>query len=1297
MDWYFCGGRCDQKYQIELFLQNGCKYTFGRDKTLHIYTLVSKIASRKHFSLSNIDDKWFIQDHNSSNGTLVNGVRINADSPHQLKLNDEITIGTEELNEPSTRFKWKVTLDPSMGQTDDANDSILGVDIATQHLPNCFKPMISLTRVKSDDGEKKVHSSPIQNSLKQGKLISSSNQTDVISISSDSEPEDKRQSRSRSINSKKRPTRDENDEAFTTSSLKKDHQLINSSGKSSSSVEKIANKVNLKRTASVTDDSINGEVASNEANTKKFKSSPVDRPIGEPPSGSSGTSLSCKTSGPFASSNRTSPSITSKAKKTLTATASPSTSSKYFPSSSVTRSSTLPNINKKDEESPDSTGQHNDPCRPVAIGKQIQFGSADVHQYYSAIRKNKAGPASKVNRAAADILKGSFSTNKTNTFGQQGKTGQNENEPVVPCKTRVSHFTKKMEENEKLMHEEEQQQQQQQTQMPITGTPVLPAPVANANNLLLKDALPSTSRTDSRPLDNRTNSHTKPSTSHQRPFKVDINEYLKAILGWRVSWFEENKTNEALRDKDPLLCDKELVSPLPRSFKNPECYIENYSVYVLHEVWAYVKETHATYFKRRKEDDCQKFGHFKASVEQYQSGTNANLMNITLTLPYKAQHEKEIPAEGDLIILEYCGVAEPDPHYQSPGHPKEDLFSVMAFVHLVENNPASQKDRSHHKHQSNRTPGTKLLAKLQVQTRIRNVRIDREKPAYIFKLGYIRPSLRHLEALQYLKRSLLLPDILNPRLMTYKVPVPNAFEPIEKYNRSQTEAILGCEQIVNRLPEIPRIALIRGPPGTGKTHTIIGLLTELFKTWNREKNGRLRILVCAPSNGAIDEIGRRLYAKRSIDVGHGERLKLNIVRIGQEEQISSDCKKFSLDELIRSNLNHKNGENLRKIREIEEEIQKMDQEVADLHYLKKFDEESRKQGEIKRKHTELTRLQRAQKIEQENKDSNKHQTRSELVLKADIILSTLNSCRNSPMDSLFIDGKENISCVIVDEASQCTEPEIVQPLVFKSVSKLILIGDPAQLPATVRSKTSTTGKFGRSLFARIDSYFRHHEKENPVRMLKTQYRMHSEICRFPSATFYDNLLETDTPSTTPIDLNPYTIFDMQTSSDRTDRKNIFNVGEAEMIMSLLQFVIKKMTANDNLANNGTIGIITAYQGQKKKIDEQLKKLNLPTGIRVDVNTIDGFQGQERDVVILSTVRSGDSVGFMNSRERVNVALTRAKYALIVTLSKSCMQNSVLWDKLIKDAQERGRMKQITKGDLRMDHLESLLANGKSLA
>lgn len=1252
MDLYFRGGRCDMKFHLEILLDKETQYTFGRDKTLGVYALVSKIASRKHFTLSCDNGNWCLTDHASSNGTYLNDRKIEPNKSHKLTLNDTISIGTSELNDAESRFEWKIVEKKDIKTSPNPNFDYEAC------LPACFKPCVVIGDSESEETKK----ADATTSKRSNAAVT------VVSISSDSDNDET------AVN---RPTvkisnRNNKDHLFLSPSANTSVRgggggACTRSGDSTSLLGEsptVASDMAIKRPADFLS-LHHKDSSSDEINKKKLKTSSdkheVSRNICTTPQ-----NTNCKASSSFKSSSNSNSPIISNLKKSSIASKSSLVTSHVTSNKST--------LESRNNTTVSSSSTRRDPTEPVAIGMLNNVVASQVRQYRATNRATSA-TSSKVNNstsdqrreAAAAIFNASKANQPVRVATVSRSSAQNEN-TIPPGKTRVSHY------------QQREAKQRLETEA-IIGTPLAPAPVHPKQNVMLKDPVTVNNTDKPQQLDRRRRGGDRP--------RVDVSSFISKIVHWRATWFEESAV---CHNKDPDVTGHNLSGPplLHCSYPDIESYVDAFSTHILYELWANVKDDYEEYWRRRHPKPSR-FITYNVFIGSYSVTNLKTLMSITFELPMKDQ-QRDYPVDGDLVIVEVAHdcvteqVANSPTAHDDPSKP----YTMLAYItdsRIEPLRPSDDKAYFHHINGRN----FRSVVKLTALTKNRHIRFDNSKPVTVRNVSYIKPSIRHQEALLFLKDSIFVEDICSPRTMTCKLTRPSNFSLIDTYNKSQTEAILGAIEIINRPSTIPRLPLIRGPPGTGKTHTLIGILKELVKSWNKA-NEQLRILVCAPSNGAIDEITRRLYTDREIKMPDGSIRKLALVRIGSEDSVK-DCP-VSLDALVNRNENLNKDNEAMAIKNLESEIEKRDQEAADLRAEKNNEAADRVLIDLERKHKEL-KLLKDKHISLNTKAANpdsKHKRRSQILLRADIILSTLNSCRSSPMDALFADGLNKITCVIVDEASQCTEPELIQPLVYKSVSKFILIGDPAQLPATVKSISAANCRFGRSLFSRIDQCFRKTQSssDTPVHMLNVQYRMHRDICCFPSKKFYDNKLETETSDTTPIDLHPYTvIYTQNTTMNRSDPKNVHNESEADLIVSLANLVLSK------LPPPATLGIISGYKGQVRMIQDKLKHVSLKPGINFDVNTVDGFQGQERDVIIFSTVRSGDSVGFMSSAERVNVALTRARYSLIITISKDCMAKNTMWSELINDAKDRGRLKEITKEQWRnKHHLQDFLGKHK---
>ncbi|CAM4841328.1 unnamed protein product [Rotaria magnacalcarata] len=286
------------------------------------------------------------------------------------------------------------------------------------------------------------------------------------------------------------------------------------------------------------------------------------------------------------------------------------------------------------------------------------------------------------------------------------------------------------------------------------------------------------------------------------------------------------------------------------------------------------------------------------------------------------------------------------------------------------------------------------------------------------------------------------------------------------------------------------------------------------------------------------------------------------------------------------------------------------------------------------------------------------------LAEADVVFSTLNYVGNSIFDSFGSDTNQSpwFDCLIVDEAGQCLEIDTFIPLRLR-IPCMLLFGDPEQLPATVLSQRAQNANFGQSLLARLYSLFK---STDLIRMLNIQYRMAEPICRFPSAHIYNGELLND-PSTQEeragFRLKPYAFINVLNSQAQQDvvSQSYFNRAEAECIVELVHYLTRRVSIQLS-----SIGVITPYRAQLALISNKISP-------RLDIATVDGFQGREKDVILISTVRAdaeelgGHSLGFVADRRRLNVALTRGKYAVyIVGHAKSLTINDD-WRLLIQDA------------------------------
>ncbi|KAK9074849.1 hypothetical protein SSX86_003168 [Deinandra increscens subsp. villosa] len=288
-------------------------------------------------------------------------------------------------------------------------------------------------------------------------------------------------------------------------------------------------------------------------------------------------------------------------------------------------------------------------------------------------------------------------------------------------------------------------------------------------------------------------------------------------------------------------------------------------------------------------------------------------------------------------------------------------------------------------------------------------------------------------------------------------------------------------------------------------------------------------------------------------------------------------------------------------------------------------------------------------------------------------------CTASSSIKLCKKGITPIKLVLIDEAAQLKECESLIPLQLPGVRNAVLVGDERQLPAMVQSKICEDAKFGRSLFERL--VLLGHEKH----LLNVQYRMHPSISQFPNSEFYDGQI-LDAPNV--IDkarvkrflqedmYGSYSFINVDPAKEELDKnKSTKNMVEVAVIAQIVAYLFKESVSKKQRVS---VGCISPYKAQvdaiQAKLGNKYNKVANEWSFNVNVRSVDGFQGSEEDVIIFSTVRCNPrgSVGFLSSRERTNVSLTRARHCLWIVGNKETMiKSGSVWNALVYDAENRG--------------------------
>ncbi|XP_068269901.1 probable helicase senataxin isoform X2 [Nyctibius grandis] len=603
---------------------------------------------------------------------------------------------------------------------------------------------------------------------------------------------------------------------------------------------------------------------------------------------------------------------------------------------------------------------------------------------------------------------------------------------------------------------------------------------------------------------------------------------------------------------------------------------------------------------------------------------------------------------------------------------------------------------------------------LSVQTR-GNLSFFINKQVKCVVVGSLVTMHRTFKGLLLLSRSPLAKPIINPSYNDFcprDLPVASesAASNTNEYNEDQKRAIETAYAMVKQHPGLPKICLIHGPPGTGKSKTVVGLLSRVLRenTRNekatRKTNSKIkpnRFLVCAPSNAAVDELMKKIIISfkekcqnRQEPLGNCGDIKL--VRLGAERAINSEVRGFSLDKQVEHRMKRKPSDcdqDIQKKKEaLDQRLDMLSRQRA-MHRCEKREISQMLDDEIGRLSKE--RQQLASQLKEVRGHSQKVQ--ADIILESDIICCTLSTSGGNLLESAFgRRGLDPFSCVIVDEAGQSCEVETLIPLIHRC-NKLVLIGDPRQLPPTVKSVKAQDYGYGQSLMARLHRHLEEQVQRNvlrslPVVQLTVQYRMHPDICLFPSNYVYGRTLKTDKATeqnrcSSDWPFQPYLIFDVGDGREERDNDSFSNPQEVKLVMELIR-TIKEKRKDLGLRR---IGIITPYSAQKKKIQEQLDRVfkNNSPG---EVDTVDAFQGREKDCIIVTCVRANStkgSIGFLASLQRLNVTITRARFSLFILGRLKTLMENKDWNELIQDAQKRGAIIKTSEKNYRKDAVRIL--------
>lgn len=434
------------------------------------------------------------------------------------------------------------------------------------------------------------------------------------------------------------------------------------------------------------------------------------------------------------------------------------------------------------------------------------------------------------------------------------------------------------------------------------------------------------------------------------------------------------------------------------------------------------------------------------------------------------------------------------------------------------------------------------------------------------------------------------------------------------------------EEAVNKVLCTKDVAIVHGPPGTGKTTTLV---EAIYETLHREN----QVLVCAQSNTAVDWISEKL-----VDRG------VPVLRIGNPTRVNDKMLSFTYERRFESHPAYTELWGIRK------SIREMNGRIRKGSHIERENMRNRI-SHLRDRATELEIL-----------------INEALFSSTRVVASTLVSSNHR-----ILNGRR-FSTLFIDEAAQALEAACW--IAIRKADRVIFAGDHCQLPPTIKCIEAARGGLDHTLMEKVVA-----NKPISVSLLKVQYRMNESIMRFPSEWFYNNQLESAP------EIRQRGILDFDTPMIWIDTSEMecheefvgesfgrINKPEANLLLQELESYIQKIGENRVLDEQFDFGLISPYKAQVQYLRNKIKSSSFFRRFRplITVNTVDGFQGQERDVIFISLVRANESgqIGFLNDLRRMNVAITRARMKLVILGNATTLTKHTFYHKLMEYIQKQ---------------------------
>ncbi|OLN96534.1 Helicase SEN1 [Colletotrichum chlorophyti] len=716
-----------------------------------------------------------------------------------------------------------------------------------------------------------------------------------------------------------------------------------------------------------------------------------------------------------------------------------------------------------------------------------------------------------------------------------------------------------------------------------------------------------------------------------------MDQLHQAILEWDI--FHDG--NDPPSTSASIACSR-----VANTYAHPQAYKQTFLGLLISEAWR-------SFVTAKDETTSKPYGLKIASrmnVDKF--------LEVTASIP-KAENKDRMLSEGDIVLL------------SAGSNPLLDVSEAHALARIWKTTYKKDMVEVTYRLNSKNNPLASANG-LATGAELKGVKIT--------NMTTIEREYAALESLQYYD---LMAEVLNAEpspMLKYSDEAVNGVMENYQLNPGQAKAILGAK-------DNDGFTLIQGQ-----------------STWNGQDEDNCgygqqnpnampkKLLVCAPSNAAVDELVLRL--KQGVKTMSGSFHKINVLRLGRSDAINASVRDVTLDELVKKRLEGDTTQSKAK-----EERDKVHSDAAkirdELAELRPKLEQARAAGDrnvaqaLQRSFDSLKRAQIniGAKIDEEKASGNtatreaeirRRQIQQEILDGAQVLCATLSGSGHEMFKNLNVE----FETVIIDEAAQCVELSALIPLKY-GCTKCILVGDPKQLPPTVLSQSAARFGYDQSLFVRM-------QQNHPdyVHLLDRQYRMHPEISAFPSAEFYEGKLVDGEdmsalrrqPWHASSLLGPYRFFDVEGSQSKGSKgRSLVNNAEIRVAAQIYERFRTDFGANYDV--RGKIGIITPYKAQLQELKLHFSR-HYGEGIvdEIEFNTTDAFQGRECEIIIFSCVRADATggIGFVKDIRRMNVGLTRAKSSLWILGDSRALVQGEFWNKLIENARLRSLY---TKGDI----------------